>query len=406
MKIISPTSFLSRLRRHILPILVWLSVVACVVGLFTRRSQRFEVLGIAQGQVRQIAATCTGRLKSVPVSLFEQVEVGQTLAVVDTILDNEQLLEAELKSQLAAATAEIEHLVAQLVPTQEALLAEEADREINRVGEMRRFLVDVEQTRLQILDLRSQIASDRIVLEDLAIEVKITEDLLEKEAVAPYELQKVKVQYNSLAKKTEEDQHMLEQAKSDLGQAQQRYGEYARKHPFHPSVNDALDVIRKEIGVQEHLMNGLLSQLEALKSREALELKSPFDGVVVGLQANTNEVAFRRPGENVLRRPGEVVTAGDPIFAVAETEPSEIIAYVNEAQLGQVREKMPVELIKNTQPSQIAWSEVIFVGPTAELMPERLWRNISIPQWGRPIIVNIPEGLELVPGEIVGIRGL
>ena len=153
-------------------------------------------------------------------------------------------------------------------------------------------------------------------------------------------------------------------------------------------------------------MDGLLSQLEALKSREALELKSPFDGVVVGLQANTNEVAFRRPGENVLRRPGEVVTAGDPIFAIAETEPSEIIAYVNEAQLGQVREKMPVELIKNTQPAQIAWSEVIFVGPTAELMPERLWRNISIPEWGRPIIVNIPEGLELVPGEIVGIRGL
>lgn len=406
MKIISPTSFLSRLRRHILPIMVWLSVVACVVGLFSRRSQRFEVLGIAQGQVRQIAATCTGRLKSVPVSLFEQVEVGQTLAVVDTILDNEQLLEAELKSQLAAATAEIEHLVAQLIPTQEALLASEADREINRIADMRRFLVDVEQNRLQILGLRSQIASDRIVLEDLAIEVKITEDLLEKEAVAPYELQKVKVQYNSLAKKIEEDQHMLEQAKSDLGQAQQRHDDYARKHPFHPSVNDALDVIRKAIGVQEHLMDGLLSQLEALKSREALELKSPFDGVVVGLQANTNEVAFRRPGENILRRPGEVVTAGDPIFAIAETEPSEIIAYVNEAQLGQVREKMPVELIKNTQPAQIAWSEVIFVGPTAELMPERLWRNISIPQWGRPIIVNIPEGLELVPGEIVGIRGL
>jgi len=406
MKIISPTGYLSRLRRHIIPFLVWLSAVACVVGLFTRRSQRFEVLGIAQGQIRQIAVTCTGRLKSVPVSLFELVEVGQTLAVVDTVLDNEQLLEAELKSQLAATTAEIEHLVAQLVPTHETLLASEADREINRAAEMRRFLIDVEQTRLQILSLRSQIASDRIILEDLAMETKIVRDLLEQDAAAPYELEKAQVQYNALAKKIEEDEHLLEQAKSDLEQAQQRYDEYARKHLFHPSVDNALDVIRKEIGVQERLMDGLLSQLEALKSREALELKSPFDGVVVGMQANANEVALRRPGENVLRRPGEVVTAGDPIFAVAETEPSEIVAYVSEAQLGQVREKMPVELIKNTQPAQIAWSEVIFVGPTAELMPERLWRNIAIPQWGRPIIVNIPEGLELVPGEIVGIRGL
>jgi len=403
---ISLISYLSRLRRHLIPVLVWLSVVACVVGLFTRRSRRFEVVGIARGQVRQIAVTCTGRLKSVPVGLFELVKEGQTLAVVDTVLDNEQLVEAELKSQLAAALAEIEHLTAQLVPTQEALLAEEADREISRVEEMRRFLVDVEQSRLQILSLRSQIASDRIILEDLAMEAKIVRDLLEQDAAAPYELQKVKVQYDSLAKKIEEDKHMLEQAKSDLGQAQRRHDEYARKHPFHPSVNDALDVIRKEIGVQEHLMDGLLSQLEALKSREALELKSPFDGVVIGMQANTNEVAMRRPGENVLRRTGEVVTAGDSIFAVAETEPSEIVAYVSEVQLGQVREKMPVELIKNTQPAQIARSVVIFVGPTAELMPERLWRNIAIPQWGRPIIVNIPEGLELVPGEIVGIRGL
>ncbi|NQT01419.1 MAG: hypothetical protein HQ580_05325, partial [Planctomycetes bacterium] len=185
MKIISPTGYLSRLRRHIIPFLVWLSAVACVVGLFTRRSQRFEVLGIAQGQIRQIAVTCTGRLKSVPVSLFELVEVGQTLAVVDTVLDNEQLLEAELKSQLAATTAEIEHLVAQLVPTHETLLASEADREINRAAEMRRFLIDVEQTRLQILSLRSQIASDRIILEDLAMETKIVRDLLEQDAAAP-----------------------------------------------------------------------------------------------------------------------------------------------------------------------------------------------------------------------------
>jgi hypothetical protein len=59
MKIISPTSYLSRLRQHFLPILVWLCAVACVVVLFSRRSQRFEVLGIAQGQVRQIAANCT-----------------------------------------------------------------------------------------------------------------------------------------------------------------------------------------------------------------------------------------------------------------------------------------------------------------------------------------------------------
>jgi len=405
MKIISLISYLSRLRRHILPILVWLFAVTCVVGLFTRRSQRFEVVGIARGQVRQIAVNCPARLKTVHVQLFDSVKKGQTVAVVNTVLDNEQP-RVELQAQLEPILAEIEHLAAQLVPTQDDLLAEKADRENTRLSDSRRFSVDVENARVQILNLRSQIASDRIILEDLAMEAKIVRDLLEQDAVAPYELEKTQVQYNALAKKIEENEHLLEQAKSDLEQNQQRWDEYARSHPFHPSVDDALEVIRKQIGVQERLMDGLLVQLEALKSREALELKAPIDGVVIPLQQRANEARLRRPGEKILRRPGEVVAAGEPIFAIAEARPSEIIAYVGDRQLGQVEEKMLVELIKDREPPQIATSQITHVGPTMELMPERLWLNPNIPQWGRPVVIGVPEGLELVPGEMVGIRRL
>jgi multidrug resistance efflux pump len=406
MKTISPISFFSRLRRHIIPILVWLGAVACVVGLFTRRSQRFEVLGIAQGQVRHIATSSTGRLKSVPVQLFEQVKAGQTLAIVDTVLDNEQLLEADLQSQLAASLAEIEHLTAQLVPTQDTMLAEKADREINRVAEIRRFIVDVEQAKLQILTLKTQIASDEIVLEDLAVEVKITEELLEKEAVAPYELQKIKVQYDSLTKKIGENRRMLEQAEQDWVQAQQRLDEFIQREVEHPSVDGALEVIRKEIRVQEELMRGLFAQLDALKSRRSLELKSPFDGVVIPVQGQANQTLLRRAGEDVIRREGEVIRAGEPIMALAELKPIEIVAYISENQLGLVKEKTTVEIIKNRYPEQKARCEVRYVGPTIELMPQRLWRNPNIPQWGRPVVIEIPERLELVSGELVGIRDL
>lgn len=402
---ISLISYLSRLRRHIVPILVWLSVVACVVGLFTRRSQRFEIVGMARGQVRQIAVNCPARLKTVHVQLFENVKRGQTVAVVNTVLDNEQP-RVELQIQLDPILAEIEHLAAQLVPTQDDLLAEKADRETNRLSDSRRFSIDVENARVQILSLRSQIASDRIVLEDLSMEAKIVRDLVEQDAVAPYELEKTQVQYNALAKKIEENEYLLEQAKSDLEQNQQRRDEYARSHPFHPSIDGVLEVIRKQIGVQEHLMDGLLAQLEALKSREALELKAPIDGVVIPVQQRANEARLRRPGEKILRRPGEVVVAGEPILAIAEARPSEIIAYIGDRQLGKVEEEMFVELIKNREPPQIATSQIIRVGPTMELMPERLWRNPNIPQWGRPVVIEVPEGLELVPGEVVGIRRL
>ena len=405
MKRIDIKSYPFRLRLHLFPILVWLVARVCVIGLYSRRSQRFEIVGIARGQVRQIAANCTARLKTVPVQLFDNVKEGQTVAVVNTILDNEQP-RVELQTQLNAILAEIEHLFALLVPTQETLLAEEADRETDHTARMRTFAVDVENARVQILSLRSQIASDQIILEGLAMEAKIVRDLLDQDVAAPYELEKAQVEYNAMAKKNEEYKRLLKEAENHLEQTKQRRNEYARSHPFHPSVDDALDVIRKQIAVQERLMDGLLAQLEALKSREALELRAPFDGVVIPVQQRTNEAPLRRPGEKVLRRPGEVVTAGEPILSIAEARPSEIIAYVGDSQLGRVVEKMPVELIKGREPLQIATSQVTYIGPIMELMPERLWPNPNIPQWGRPVVIEVPDGLELVSGEIVGIREL
>ena len=406
MKRIDIRSYPFRLRLHLLPILVWLGALACVIGLFSRRSQRFEVLGMARGEIRQIAVSCTGRLTDIRVDLFEQVAAGQTLAVVDTVLDSESMVEAELRSQLDATIAAIEHLTAQLVPTQETLMAEKADREINLAVEMRRFRVDADQARLQILALNAQIASDRVLLADLAAEVDIIEALVKEDAVAPYELQKAKAQHDSLAKKVQENEILLAQTEADLVQAKERLDSFAQRQLVHPSVDGVLEVIRKEIRVQEELVHGLVKQLEALRARRVIELKAPFAGVVISIQGRANQAILRRPGEDVIRQIGEVVRAGDSILALAEFTPSEIVAYVSETQLGLIQEKAPVEIIKSRTPEQKAQCHVDSVGPALELMPEQLWLNPAFPQWGRPIIIRIPEGMELVAGELVGIRTL
>ncbi len=403
MKRISLRNYPFRLRLHLIPILVWLGAVACVIGLLARRTQRFEIVGMARSPVLHVSANCAARLRSVPVKLFENVKKGQTVAIVNTVLDNEQP-RIELQTQLDAILAEIEHLSAQLVPTQEALLAEESDRVISRIARMRTFDTDIESARIQILSLRSQIASDRIVLDDLAMEAKIVRGLVEQKALAPYEQEKAQVQYNALAKKIDENDNLLKQAKSDLLQAQQRRDQYAKSLPFNPSVDDALEVIRKQIAVQERLTDGVLAQLEALKARENLELKAPIDGVVIPVQQQANEALMRRPGEKIMGRPGEAVTAGEPIIAIAEARPSEIIAYIGDVLLGQVEEHMPVEIVKDREPPQR--SQITQIGPTMELMPERMWLYPNMPQWGRPVLIEIPKGLELIPGEMIGIRRL
>ncbi len=403
----SKSYWFRHLYMRFLPVLVWLGTVACVVALFQHRAERFEILGFAQGQVRHVKATCTGRLKSVPVQLFKNVSLGDTVAVIDTVLDNEHLLEGQLKAQLDTARAEIEHLMAQLVPTQETMLAEAANLETDKVEAQRRYAVDVENARVRILETKTLIASDRIILDDFAVEVKIVQELLAEEAVVPYELQKAQVAYNTLAKKIEENERLLEQSEQDLKQAQERCDEFALRQMQYPSVDSALEVIRKEIAVRERLMDELWVQLEALELRQTVELKAPFDGVVIPLYGRAGEVVLRRPGESILRRPGEVVLAGEPILAIAKAKPSEIIAYATEEQIDQVQEGMKVTVIKRPYPptkGKIDSSRVVHVGPTMERKPERLWQNPNISEWGLPILIEIPRGWELVSGELVGIR--
>jgi multidrug resistance efflux pump len=392
--------------RHLVPLTIWLAAVAAVTWLFFQRVQRFEAVGIARGQVRQIAANCTGRIVEIRAPLYAPVQKGQTLVVVDTVTDNEQADEAKLRSQLAAAAAEAERFSAQLVPTQEKLRADCANMQMNQKDNWRRFEMDVDGARLRILDIQASLAAERVNLDELAVQVKINQKLLEEEAIVPFELEKIKVRYESAAKRVQENEQRLGEAKTVLAETQQRRDEFNTHEVPEQSVDAALEAIHKQIAVQEQIMKGLLEQLAAWKTRRAVELKAPIDGILIPIHAQRNDALLQRPGEEILRRPGEVVRAGDPILAVAEAEPTEIVAYVNEQQLGYLKDQMPVELVKTHLPPQIGQSKVVSIGPTIELMPQRLWRTPNLPQWGRPVLIDIPAGLRLVPGEVVGVRGL
>jgi multidrug resistance efflux pump len=371
------------LRLHVLPLIIWLSAVTCVVLLFCQRTQRFEVMGLAQGKIRQVAAANTGLLKSVSVELFQKVSEGDKIIVIDTVLENENT-RALRQAQLATASAEIQRLMAQLLPAQEQLLADAARVDSQKIVTLRQFSIDVENGRLRILQLKTQIETDRINLENLANELKIARDLLRQNAIAPYELQKAQLQYDALAKTISENENLLAQAENNLNDARQRYFEFAKLQPQTPSVDSALNVIQKAVKVQEQKM------AELLINQVPLTLQSPLNGMV----------------SEIYHGPGETVLAGDPILTITETTPTNIVAYASELQLGYIKEKMPVQLVKRNDPAQIAASQVVYVGPKMEIMPEQLWRNTKIPQWGRPILIKIPPSFNLIPGEMVGVRGL
>lgn len=341
------------------------------------------MVGIAQENIRQIAAAKDGRLKSVSVELYQKVNLGDKIAIIDTVLEDENI-KALRQAQLKTVAAEIQRLMAEMVPTQENLLAEASNIESDKIVAQRRFSVDIENAKLRILQLKTQIETDCINLENLVVEVKIAKQLLAEDAIAPYELQKVQVLYNTLDKTIQENEHLLTQAEENLKQAQQRKNKFAQHQPFHPSIDSALDIIRKAVKVQERLIEELLIK------PVPMTLTATLDGVVSQIYYGT----------------GDAVLAGEPIITIAESKPIEIVAYASAQQTSTIKEKMKVQLIKNSYPAQIATSRVTHLGPNVELIPERLWSNPNVPQWGRPILIKIPNGLKLIPGEIIGVKGL
>lgn len=340
---------LDALNLHVLPILVWSGALLLVTILFFHRSRGFETVGLVQGRIYQVASIDRSRLKSVSVELFERVEKGQILAV----LDDESL---------------------------------RIDRKTDFMMRYRQFANDTEESRARILKLNTTLEPDFLYLKDLELEIKITEDLLSKGAISPYELQKVQTAYSALARKVEENQFLLTQYQRDFKTALKRRDEFAEQRSTYLSAEYALEVIGS--GAEDAQGKRILDEL--LRERATLVLRSPCAGVV----------------SHIYNKPGETVLPGEAILTIAETNPSQVITYIPESRLGRVRENLAVKIVKNSYPYQIASSRVIYLGPTVEMLPERLWYSPNTPQWGHPLLIEIPAGFQVMPGERVGIKGL
>jgi multidrug resistance efflux pump len=368
-----------RLRVHIFSFLVWLAALACVVVLFRHRTARFEVVGLAQGKVYQVAANCDGRLEQIHVQLFDKIGQGQELVTIDTVLDNENL-----QVQLDTTQAETLHLGAQLAATRARLLADAANLQTDKVVALRRFTLDMENSKLRVLELKTQLETDRMVLWQQAVEVKIARKLVQQDAVAAYDVEKAQALHIATEKTIEQTEHLLQQALLDYIKAANRLDDFTKIQPQHAPVDLELEIIQKAIAVQEKLIDEILAR------KTPLVLKSPLEGVV----------------SIIARGPGEAVTAGESILTVVEAKPTEIVAYASEDQLDRIRERMAVELVRPGERTKIARSQIVHLGPQMELMPERLWQNPNIPQWGRPMLIKVPPGMDLVCGQVVGIRML
>jgi len=375
---------------HVLPVAVWLVAVLCVIGLFYSRSQRIEVLGLTRGLVHQVANTSIGRLKDLPVELYAEVKKGQTVAVINTQPDS-QYTQQQLASDRRTILAQIDYLRAQRASVEDRLIAEAANLTTSLEADARRFAVDVENARLRSYELRSQIETDRIASRTLAVEIETTRKLVEQDVIDGSELILQETRFASLAATITENENLLEETDKSLALAEKRQQAFAKNSVNSPSIEKELNVLQMQIEVQNRLIDEIDTELKILNQQNAIEIRAPFDGIVSHVYAST----------------GEVVDVNVPLLAITETNPTEVVAYINEYLADQIQAGMEVQVVKIGTDVKIAPSRIASVGPVVEQIPQQLWRNPTTPQWGRPFLIKIetPE-LNLVVGERVGIRRL
>ena len=362
--------WLDDFRRGPMTVIVWL--LACLVAgvLLTQRSSTGELRGLAVGPESSIRATSDGIVEDILVDLFQDVEAGQAVALLNA---------AELDARLGQARANLESLQTQLraAEIRLATVSAQGDREWN--ADWR------EETRLRVdvLELEVALAEDRVEAERLALQIKRQRGLHESGIVSAADLEDLELQHERLLQRIQENEKLLHETGNALSEATVARQDLISALP-EAAAADALEIESMRLAAQAQRFE--LQELELV--RHKMTLKAPISGQVRSIQAT--------PGQSVLN--------GEPILQVAGHAADRVIVYFPELFEHPLKAEQKVIIAPRSVPALQAEARIERLSPNLEVLPTRLWRNATVPEYGRSALLGPTPGLRLAPGQIVTAR--
>lgn len=362
------------LRRKYFPAAVWIVAVVAAVVLYQRQTHRLDAVGIVEIYEVAVGSLESGVIKGLNAELLDQVESGDLLGVLDG-----SLIEAELR----IAQAELERLRAELEAVRTALEQEWGLQARDELAAYRRFLIDIEEARLDSLLLTVEQEVAKIELERLEVVRDRQEEMVRQNIIDQSAYAEARLFYEGTRKKLEENEAALAFCQERIEETERRLAQYTGRE-IDDGIAELLAPVREAIAVQD-------ARIQAVEVRRGrLLLRAPVSGTIT----------------KVFHRAGDPVLAGQIVLAIAVPEASRVVAYIEEGSIRDVDVGTPVEVFSRQRPSTVVTAEVIRVGKTIEELPLHLRRNQGIVQWGLPVMVGgLPEGL-FSPGEAVDVRFL
>jgi multidrug resistance efflux pump len=364
---------LAQFNSRFLPAIVWTVSALIVGGMLIGRASRLEYIGLAQATEYPVATVATGTVDRVFVDLYDRVAAGDMLATLD---------DSTVLASMSTANASLVKLQAELEAERARLLTDEGRGVANWEADLRRFIVDEEQRRLDLLKLKVEVESREIDLERLELETRRAKELWDAGVFSKDAYELARLRRDGLRQALADSRRLMSQTEEEYQRAHERRSAYEQQLPTDGVLEALLGPLREAIEVESRRLDEIELQ------RAALTLRSPIDGRVV----------------QILARRHKTVMPGEPVVVIADESVREIVAFLHESDGREIAPSTPVMVSTRGREGTVAESVVLRVGPTVQQLPERLWRNPRIPDYGRAIVIAAAPGMKLTPGERVNVK--
>jgi multidrug resistance efflux pump len=398
--------------------------VAAVLGLWLRQSPRVIVTGQVEMVRVVVPASRDGMLKTTdpPLARFDRVIQGITpvahLDVTEALLTMQSL------------TAERERLQAELESQREQIRQEQLKwqwQSEQQQWQVEQRAIDRQRVRLAMRQVVDQLTAD---VNDLHQSKRVLAIKRQENQAA---IRNAEIEFQSLgedqkrlersiamrmtpATKRDELQQRLKLKEAALQSASQLEQMITREfnqleRQTLESTKRLADAIR-ESGDRESKNRVTADRPQPVQPFNAQAILRPYVEAiavqdakirVVANQITSNQIVAPASGTIAMvhQSAGTFVKSGDPIVTIASDERRWVVAYLDASDQAKVRENASVQISFASPQSLVTVSSVTERGNHFESVPPELCRSVGTPQWGVPIKVPLPPGVDAVPGQTV-----
>ena len=362
-----------RVRYQLLPVVIFGSAVVVSIWLWGRHFGLPLMAGEVYAVRVDAVAPADGVLVTLPgkpLDLFDSVQADQVVARLDDRAAVTAL--ARMQGDLARLRVDLE--TTNVTSTERtAALQQGLQREVLTLAR------DLERLRLIIVGHEGQIETDKAELVLLNENVNAYKPLVERGLESRVTLIGIELQRDVVQKRLEGTRKALEEAQAQKAACQERLAKFSTSQLA--DVQQMLAPIREGIAAEEKRVAEVKRQIGSL------EVRAPFAGTITA----------------VFCRPGQTVVAGTPILTIAATQGQYIVSYVRQEQRVVPVVGLAVDVRVRSLPRQSSRTQIEEVGPQVEPVPLHQLRDPKVPEWGLPVRIAIPAGLQLRPGELVDV---